>query len=219
VIFLRRGADKPAWVIPRKMEGHQRLNLHDWAPVSTVNGPGRRAVIWLQGCRFHCPGCFNPETHDLAPRRLVTPEELWEWVKDVTDLEGITISGGEPLLQAAPLADFLRLVRRQSSLSIILYSGYTLRQIQHLPFGAEVLSLLDVLIDGLFERDHLAHDGIRGSTNQQIHFLTDRYTLADFTPRQRCEFLIQPDGAVVHTGVSVMPAPAVSSPSPPRPPS
>jgi anaerobic ribonucleoside-triphosphate reductase activating protein len=196
---------------------NQMLNLHDWVPVSTVNGPGRRAVIWLQGCRFHCSGCFNPETHDLAPRRLVTPEELWKWIKDVAHLEGVTISGGEPLLQAAPLADFLQFVRRESSLSIILYSGYTLSQIRCLPHGAEVLSLLDVLIDGLFERDKPAHDGIRGSTNQQIHFLTDRYTLADLAPRERCEFLIQPDGTVVQTGVSVMPAPAATSL--PRPPS
>jgi len=200
-------------------KGKEVLNLHDWLPVSRVNGPGRRAVIWLQGCVRRCPHCFNPETHDLAPRRLATPEELWGWVKDIPDLEGLTISGGEPLLQAAPLAEFLHLVRSRSQLSVILYSGYLLEDIRHLPGGSEVLSLLDVLIDGPFQHEKPAHDGIRGSTNQQIHFLTDRYTLADLAPRERCEFLIQPDGTVVQTGVSVMPAPAATALSLPRPPS
>ncbi len=193
------------------------LNIHALLPVSEVNGPGRRAVIWLQGCPLRCPGCFNPETHDTAPRQLMTPQQLWEWVSALCEVEGITISGGEPLLQAKPLAEFLRLVRRHSNLSVLLYSGYTLQQIRRLPHGAEVLSLVDVLIDGPFEQHKPATDGIRGSTNQRIHLLSNRYSLTDLSPRQRCEFVITPDGTVVQTGVSIMPAPAGSVPSPAEP--
>jgi len=192
------------------------LNLHAWLPVSRVNGPGKRVVIWLQGCPLRCPGCFNPETHDTSPRQLVTPEQLWEWVNRVPEVEGITISGGEPLLQAEALASFLQLVRHHSHLSVILYSGYTLEQIEQLPHGREVLSLVDVLIAAPFEQNKPAHDGIRGSTNQRIHFLTDRYSLRDLMPRQRCEFIILPDGTIIQTGVSVMPPPAGSALSPPH---
>jgi len=195
------------------------LNIHAMLPVSQTNGPGKRAVIWFQGCPLRCHGCFNPQTHDTAPRQLMTPEQLWEWVSNIADIEGITLSGGEPLAQAKPLVDFLRLVRQNSNLSVILYSGYTLEQIRQLPHGEEVLALVDVLIDGPFEQDKPANDGIRGSTNQRIHFLTDRYSLADLEPRQRCEFVITPDGTVVQTGISVMPGPAASAPSPPEPPS
>lgn len=194
------------------------LNIHALLPVSQTNGPGQRAVIWLQGCPIRCPGCFNPETHDTAPRQLMTPEQLWEWVNSIHDLEGITISGGEPLFQAEPLAAFLRLVRLNSNLSVILYSGYTIEQIRQLPHGEEVLSLIDILIDGPFEQDKPANDGIRGSTNQRIHFLTDRYSIADLTPQQRCEFVITPDGMVVQTGISVMPGPASGAPLPPESP-
>lgn len=194
------------------------LNLHAFIPVSRVNGPGRRAVIWLQGCPLRCPGCFNPETHDTAPRQLMTPEQLWEWVKNIPDIEGITVSGGEPLLQAESLSQFLRLVRTKSNLSVILYSGYTIEQIRRLPHGEEILTLVDVLIDGPFEQDKPANDGIRGSTNQRIHFLTDRYSLNDLVIRQRCEFIIMPDGTMTQTGISVMPPPAPTAPSPVEPP-
>lgn len=195
------------------------LNIHALL-VSRVNGPGTRAVIWFQGCPLRCPGCFNPETHDTTPRQLMTPQQLWEWVNTIPEhIEGVTITGGEPLLQAKPLAAFLHLLRRNSELSVILYSGYTLEQIQRLPFGKEILSLVDVLIDGRFEHDKPANDGIRGSTNQRIHFLTKRYSFSDLRPRRRCEFVITPDGMVIQTGVSVMPPPAPSVPLPSESPS
>lgn len=188
------------------------LNVHALLPVSQVNGPGKRAVIWFQGCPIRCPGCFNPETHDTEPRQLMTPEQLWEWVSGIPDIEGITITGGEPLLQAKPIVAFLQLLRRNSKLSVILYSGYTLEQIQKLPYGEELLSLVDVLIDGPFEQDKPANDGIRGSTNQRIHFFTNRYSIADLMPRERCEFIVMSDGTIVQTGVSVMPELARSAP-------
>ncbi|MGD0006352.1 MAG: 4Fe-4S cluster-binding domain-containing protein, partial [Anaerolineaceae bacterium] len=41
----------------------QILNLHHFEPLSLVNGPGKRSVVWVQGCTLNCPGCFNPQTH------------------------------------------------------------------------------------------------------------------------------------------------------------
>lgn len=190
------------------------MNLHALLPRSRVNGPGLRAVVWFQGCFRRCPGCFNPDTHDFAPRILLTPQGLWQWVQSVSDIEGITLTGGEPLLQAGPLAAFLRLVRAGSGLSVVLYTGYTLSEARSLPYVLDVLSAVDVIIAGPFECDRLARDGIRGSNNQEIHLLTDRYSPQDLAARRRCEFFITPAGSIVHTGVNVMPLPPGIVPEP-----
>ena len=55
-----------------------RLRLHAFLPRSRANGPGVRAVIWVQGCSLGCPGCFNPQTHAFSGGEVVTVEELFE---------------------------------------------------------------------------------------------------------------------------------------------
>ena len=64
---------------------------------SRINGPGNRLVIWVQGCKFHCKGCFNPETHPYTKEHLMDINELAELINNDTTIEGITLSGGEPL--------------------------------------------------------------------------------------------------------------------------
>jgi anaerobic ribonucleoside-triphosphate reductase activating protein len=169
-----------------------RLNVHALLPRSRANGPGVRAVIWLQGCERRCPGCFNPDAQPTELRRLLTPDELWQWVQTIEGIEGLTLSGGEPLLQAEALADFLRRVRAESDFSVVLYSGYLREEMETLPDGPALLALVDVLIDGPYDQTRPAHGGIRGSENQRIHFPTDRYGPADFAPAQRVEVLMNP---------------------------
>ncbi|MEK7679648.1 MAG: 4Fe-4S cluster-binding domain-containing protein, partial [Deltaproteobacteria bacterium] len=53
------------------------LNLHAVIKSSRVNGPGRRLVVFFQGCVRRCDGCFNPETHPLKPRLIMTADELF----------------------------------------------------------------------------------------------------------------------------------------------
>ncbi|NCO39962.1 MAG: hypothetical protein COZ06_02565 [Armatimonadetes bacterium CG_4_10_14_3_um_filter_66_18] len=182
--------------------GDNFLNLHDRLERSHVNGPGARAVLWLQGCRRGCPGCYNLAAQEEGPRLLATPRALWQWVQGLSGIEGVTLSGGEPLLQAGPLADFLELVRQGSSLSTMLYSGYLLEDIPSLPDGERVLGAVDLLVDGPFEEAQPADDGWRGSLNQRIHCLTARYGPQDLVPRQRLEVILRPDGTVLQTGVT-----------------
>src|SRR5512133_2341554 len=83
----------------------QTIRLHHFEPSGRVNGPGLRAVIWVQGCALGCPGCFNPETHVMTGGEIWPVEKLVERILENSTrpgdqrIEGLTLSGGEPLHQ------------------------------------------------------------------------------------------------------------------------
>lgn len=78
--------------------------IHSFQSLGTVDGPGIRFVVFMQGCNLQCACCHNPDTHSMCDGTEYSPEEI---VKKVTRYReyfgsegGITLSGGEPLLQA-----------------------------------------------------------------------------------------------------------------------
>lgn len=137
-------------------------------PVTEAEGPGRRTAIWLQGCHIGCPGCCNPEFLDPAGGTPMDAAALLAQIP-AGEVEGITLLGGEPLEQAAELAEFLPLVRDQG-LTIMLFSGHTWEELQANPVWAEVVEHCDLVVAGPFRRA-LTPDPRRwiGSTNQTIH--------------------------------------------------
>lgn len=176
------------------------LNLYALTPRSAANGPGWRYVVHVQGCALHCPRCFNPGTHGFAPHLVVSPADLVERVLAEPGLEGVTISGGEPFHQTPALAEFLRLLRAQSGLSVLLFTGFTLGEARALPDGDRLLALVDVLVDGRYAHALRGADGLRGSSNQRLHLLTNRYSPTDLVPPGTAEVIIEPDGHLVLTG-------------------
>ncbi len=89
-----------------------RIRLHHFLPTSRANGPGLRAVIWLQGCTLGCPGCFNPQTHSKKGGDWVSVDQLFSQVMALqSEIQGVTISGGEPLQQMRPLLKLLQRLR------------------------------------------------------------------------------------------------------------
>lgn len=188
------------------------LNLHAFEPRSRANGPGLRAVLWFQGCDLGCPHCYNPETHSNAahsnaarlrrsPSEMTTELEKLIQSSDGPAIEGLTLSGGEPLQQPEGLLELLLQVRQRTALSILLFSGYTLEEIRRQPLGSEILEQLDVLVDGRFQAGRRLAEGLRGSANQHIHLLTDRYTEADVTATPVAEIRIDSNGNVTISGV------------------
>lgn len=141
---------------------------------SLVNGEGTRTVIFAQGCRHHCPGCFNPETHDFNGGEIFEVEEIFNKIKDDPFLEGVTFSGGDPLEQAEAFSELASMIKENKpELNIWCWTGYTIEQILenklHEPGIKKLLDLIDVLVDGRFEQN-LFVDGLkfRGSKNQRI---------------------------------------------------
>lgn len=180
--------------------GSLTARVHGVEPRSRANGPGARFVIWLQGCTLGCPGCFNPGTHDPGGGREVPVAELAAQLAAAQGIEGLSLSGGEPLQQPAVAAALLDAARARG-LSTLAFSGYSLEEARALPGGPEVLARLDVLIDGRYVSGERLATGLRGSANQNIRLLTDRYRLEDVEATPVAEIRIGPDGELVLTGV------------------
>jgi anaerobic ribonucleoside-triphosphate reductase activating protein len=177
------------------------IRIHAFEPRSRANGPGARFVVWFQGCTLGCAGCFNPTTHDAAGGRAVALDELaGELARARPGIEGLSLSGGEPLQQPEAARALLD-AARALGLSTLAFSGYTIDEIRALPGGPDVLARLDVLIDGRYVASDRLATGLRGSANQRIQLLTERYLRAEVEATPVAEIRIGPTGDVVLTGV------------------
>lgn len=174
--------------------------IHAVEPRSRANGPGSRFVVWLQGCTLGCPGCFNPTTHDAAGGREIAVAELAAQMRDAGS-EGLSLSGGEPLQQARASIALLD-AARALGMSTLAFSGYTIDEIRALPDGLDVLARLDVLVDGRYVASERLASGLRGSENQRIQLLTDRYSQQDVEATPVAEIRISATGEMVLTGVN-----------------
>jgi anaerobic ribonucleoside-triphosphate reductase activating protein len=155
-------------------------------------------VVWFQGCTLGCPGCFNPTTHGDGPESEIAG--VISQLRAARDIEGLSLSGGEPLQQPAAALALLE-AARSLGLSTLAFSGYTIDEIRAQPLGDAVLAQLDVLIDGRYLAGERLATGLRGSANQRIQLLTSRYTLADVEATPVAEIRIGKTGEVVLTGV------------------
>lgn len=172
--------------------------------VTQAEGPGQRFAVWVQGCTLRCQGCFNPHLWTERGGRLIPASYLASQAV-ASDVEGVTLLGGEPFEQASALAAFARAVR-SAGLSVMTFTGYTLDQVRALPGTGpgELLEQTDLLVDGPYDAGRI--DSSRpwvGSTNQTFHFLTPRYRHLRATlsaSPDRVEIRVGADGRVAVNG-------------------
>ncbi|MGP3971717.1 4Fe-4S cluster-binding domain-containing protein [Streptomyces sp. 6N223] len=177
--------------------------VHAVMPRSGANGPGTRYVVWSQGCSLGCAGCFNPETHEAARGGVVrSVGEVAEEVLAAADrLEGVTLTGGEPLEQPAAVAAFCAEVRARSGLGVIVLTGFTRREIEADAARAAAVADADLVVAGRFNpRLHLA-SGLRGSSNKEHWHRTGRYGTAELAAVPEAEIAIGDDGSLIFTGM------------------
>ncbi len=180
----------------------ERLRIHQLLPKSRANGPGARVVVWVQGCSLGCPGCFNPLTHSTRCGRTVPVEAVVEEVLRLSDsVEGLSVSGGEPVQQLAPVTALLDGVRARSDLSTLLFTGYTWRELERMPGASPLLDSVDVVLAGRYDASRRLAAGLLGSANKTVHFLTDRYKPEDLRGIPAAEVTISASGDVVATGI------------------
>ena len=140
---------------------------------SIVDGPGLRMVIWTQGCKHNCKGCHNPQTHSLTKGYEVDTKEIINKMASLKLQQGITLSGGEPFLQPAPLVEIAKEAKNMN-LDVWSYTGFKFEELidrkNPLYFeNVELLKYIDVLVDGRFELDKRDISLLfRGSSNQRI---------------------------------------------------
>ena len=125
-----------------------------------ANGPGVRTTLFVSGCTHHCPGCFNKETWDFNHGELFT-EEIENQILDSLKpdyIKGLTLLGGEPMEKENQRA-LLNLLRKTKKLykdkNIWCFTGYLLEDLlengkQHIECTDEILSYIDVIVDGEF---------------------------------------------------------------------
>ncbi len=139
---------------------------------SIVDGPGIRFTVFTQGCPHHCEGCHNPQTHDFNGGSEADTDEIISKFLSNPLLDGITLSGGEPMCQAKALVPIAK-AAKEHGLNVITYTGYTYEQLIE---GAndtngwrELLEYVDFLIDGRFELSQRSLElHFKGSKNQRV---------------------------------------------------
>jgi anaerobic ribonucleoside-triphosphate reductase activating protein len=174
------------------------MNIRGYC-LSKVNGPGLRFALWTQGCSKGCKNCFNPETWRYEVYKELSPRQIFELIKNF-EVEGVTISGGDPLEQEDDLLELLFLLKEiKLPKGIILFSGFYRNEIRENPIREKCLSYIDVLIDGRYEEELKTESSLRGSSNQEFYFFSDKILREELFFDQEIELSFESD-KIVMTG-------------------
>ena len=160
------------------MASDRPLRLSGVVQESSVDGPGIRYVVFVQGCPHGCPGCHNPPTHHFEGGYEADLDEIVAQVREDPLLQGVTFSGGEPCGQPEALCTLAHRLRPYIK-DLVVYSGYPLEQLEEMagqrPAVGELLALCDVLIDGPYIAAQRALTlQYRGSAHQRVIQLHQR---------------------------------------------
>lgn len=150
-------------------DGMRRLMTMQAASIrrrSSAYGPGIRYCIFFQGCRFACPGCRYVGTWNPKGGFPKAVNAILGDIKHTHGIDGVTLSGGEPLYQWQSCLQLARGVEKLH-LNLWLYTGYTWEQILEDRNLALILPSVDVLVDGQYRFD-LPEAEWRGSSNQRL---------------------------------------------------
>jgi|SRR5690606_8415525 anaerobic ribonucleoside-triphosphate reductase activating protein len=159
------------------------LNVAKIIDVTQAEGPGLRTAIWVQGCLKRCVGCCNGQFLKIQPADVCDSQMIIEQIaqnQQQYNIEGVTLLGGEPFLQAEGLAEVAQACRKMG-LSVMLFSGYQLEELDDARFkgASQLLKATDVLVDGEYQQ--ALTENVRnwvGSTNQRFHYFTDFYDVS-----------------------------------------
>lgn len=169
-----------------------KLNISKILLKTTIEGPGIRMAIWLQGCTINCKGCSNKEMIPIEEKMVVSVEVLYKLIikcKEKYSIEGITLLGGEPFIQPDGLFELIKLCKT-NNISVICFTGFIYERL--ISEYNELLSMIDILIDGPFMINKLDFKRrLIGSQNQRVLKLTDRYKNNDYFDKPHSEFEIQ----------------------------
>ena len=174
------------------------MNIRGYC-LSKVNGPGVRFVLWTQGCSKGCSECFNPETWSTNIYKELSPTQIFELIKNF-EVDGVTISGGDPLEQEEELLELLMLLSTMRlRKGIILFTGFSRNEIRENPIREKCLSYIDVLIDGRYEKNLKVDFSLRGSSNQEFYFFSNKISSNELCFDQEIEISVL-EGEISMTG-------------------
>ena len=150
---------------------NEKLRLYMTAPCSEVLGPYKRFIVWVQGCKRRCKGCIAKDSWALDGGELVEVDTIVQQILRQDNIEGITISGGEPFLQQDALCELISKVREHKDVGVIIYTGMKYNEIENTALAHSA----DLIIDGEYVEELNDNKSLRGSSNQNVLCLTERY--------------------------------------------
>lgn len=149
------------------------MNYAEIRKFDVTNGPNVRTTLFVSGCTNNCAGCFNEDLQCFSYGKLwdkETEDNFLSYVKN-TNIQGVNILGGEPMEQTMDdsLVNLLKRIKTETDKPIWLWSGYVYEKIILDEKRKEILTLVDVLIDGRFEiKNRNISLKYRGSANQRV---------------------------------------------------
>lgn len=148
-----------------------KIQLYMTCRSTKALGPYTRYAIWVQGCNKRCTGCISPDAQPLDGGYAKDVEHIAQDILSQPDIEGITISGGEPFIQQEALCELIDILHSERDLGVIVYTGMLYEEIANTPLTKRC----DLIVDGEYVEE--LNDGLslRGSSNQRAICITDKY--------------------------------------------
>lgn len=150
------------------------MRIADYKPFNMVDGEGVRCSLYVSGCKFMCPGCYNKAAQSFHYGQVYDQDLEDQIIKDLAQpyVQGITFLGGEPFLNTQVTLRLAKRIRKEfgNQKDIWSWTGYTWEELMKESMDKlELLSLIDILVDGRFlesQKDLTLQ--FRGSSNQRI---------------------------------------------------
>lgn len=171
-----------------------QLSIFNINNESKMNGPGKRAVVWTQGCSIQCPGCFNPESHSFSSTTMINPVELGLQLGQL-NVDGLTISGGEPLDQPKAVLELIKGFRKHNNGTVFMFTGYSSSVIFKSQEKKEVIIHCDAILAGPFvssNKELWSH--------KQLLVITGRISPEELLPYKAMEISYHDDSGIFITG-------------------
>lgn len=165
---------------------------------SEIYGPGIRSVFWTQGCNLACKGCWNTQYWPSRGGEEISVSAILSQLKELKDIEGITLLGGEPLQQPQACLELIQGCK-EIGLSVFIYTGYEPSEFDEVMQSC--FDLCDIAVTGRYIQE-LRDTTLRwrGSRNQQVHFISDLYDDSVLKEQTEVECHILPSGEIRMVG-------------------
>lgn len=145
-------------------------NIHSIETCGTVDGPGIRFVIFMQGCPLRCQYCHNPDTWQTDTNKLITVDVImqkYDGVKEFVQSGGITVTGGEPLLQIDFVTELFKVAKAHGIHTALDTSGITFNQ-ENTENINNLLKYTDLVLLDIKHIDDEEHKKLTGASNKNI---------------------------------------------------
>jgi len=185
--------EKDIEILPSYFRQKNKINISKILPKLEYPLLGKVFGLWVQGCLKHCPECVShkEDINSIRKKLLFNSKKLAQIVSNISEINGIVIYGGEPLLQYKSLSLLARGIKRiNSEKFIVIYTGYMWEEINNLSKRDKALKDLiqniDLLIDGeYYPALYSPDDPFRGSANQRLIFFNEKLHTLYITQKRK----------------------------------